>query len=511
MHVALTMTKLTNFRPRGAVARPKQRLNLGGSQLRAWSRGKLGAEIAPPPPKFYSPSVVPGTVPNNVRMAMDSVNIDVYRYANSQNNFCNVSAFVGYPVLAQLTQISEYRQLSEKTAMAMTRGNWMEFKSKSGGDKSEYISKLQTQFERFKIKELFAEAAKLDGQFGACKLFVDLGEQGAKDPAELDTPLILDKAKLLKKLRKFKIVEPMYSYPVDYTADNPLMDTFYNPRAWYVMGLRVHSTRLLSFVGRPVPDMLKPAYNFGGISLSQLSMETVENWLKTRKSVNRIISNFSTTALRTNMADVLSGDCGDDLLNRAQLFNDVRDNQGLMLLNNGDPNGESGTEGEELVQLNTPLTTLDKLQAQAQEHMAAPSSMPLSILLGITPTGLNASTDGEIRIFYDHVDDMKAKLFYNNLMVVKTIIELSEFGAVDEDIYIEFPPLWRQTDEEKAKNRKADAETAKVYVEIGALSPEDVRNKVAHDPDSGYSGINVTDMPQPDESDDGKDTETYAA
>lgn len=499
---------IKNFRPRNAV-KPKLEMNLYGSQLRAWSRGKLGVETAPPPPRFYSPSVMPGTVPAQIKMAQDSSNVDIYRYANSAH--CNFSAFVGYPVLAQLMQVSEYRQLSEKTAMAMTRGNWMEFKSKSGGDKSEYISKLKTQFERFKIKELFAEAAKLDGAFGRCQLFVDLGEQGDTDPDELLTPLIMDKAKLKSKLRKFKIVEPMYTYPVDYSADNPLKDSFYNPRYWYVMGMRVHSTRLLSFIGRPVPDMLKPSYNFGGISLSQLSMETVENWLKTRKSVNKIISNFSTTALRTNMGDVLSGDCGDDLLARGQLFNDLRDNQGLMLLNNGDPNGDVGSEGEELVQLNVPLTTLDKLQAQAQEHMAAPSSMPLSILLGITPTGLNASTDGEIRIFYDHVDDMKAVLFYNNLMIVKALIELSEFGTVDEDVIIEFPPMWKQTDEEKAANRKADAETAKIYHEIGAVSGEEVRAQLAHNPDSNFSGINPNEMPEPpEEENDGKDPQANA-
>lgn len=503
------LSMIKNFRPRHAV-KPAIKMNLAGSQLKAWSRGKLGNDVAPPPPKFYSPAVAPGVVPPTVKMAMDAANIDIYKYANSAQ--CNFSAFIGYPILAQLMQVSEYRQLSEKTAMAMTRGNWMEFKSKSGGDKSAYISKLKTQFERFKVKELFAEAAKLDGGFGSCKLFIDLGEQGDKDPAELQTPLIMDKAKLYGKLRKFKIVEPMYTYPVDYSADNPLKDTFYNPRGWYVMGMRVHSSRLLSFIGRPVPDMLKPSYNFGGISLSQLSMETVENWLKTRKSVNRIISNFSTTALRTNMSDVLEGDCGDNLLARGQLFNDMKDNQGLMLLNNGNPNGEMGTEGEELVQLNTPLTTLDKLQAQAQEHMAAPSSMPLSILLGITPTGLNASTDGEIRIFYDHVDDMKSILFYNNLMIVKAVIELSEFGAVDEDVIIEFPPMWKQTDEEKAANRKADAETAKAYFEIGALGPEDVRKKLAHDPDSGYTGINVADMPEPptEDTDDGKDSQANA-
>lgn len=496
--------KLKNFRPR-ETAKPTLKMNLGGSRLRAWSKGKLGESTAPPPPMFYSPAVMPGTVPAAVKMAMDSSNVDIYRYANSGSWTCN--GFIGYPALAELMQISEYRQLSEKTAMAMVR-KWIEFKTKSGGDKTAKIAEIQNEFERFKIKELFAEAAKLDGGFGRCQIFVDLGEQGDTDPEELQTPLIMDKAKLYGKLRKFKVVEPMYTYPVDYSADNPLKDTFYNPRGWYVMGIRVHSSRLLSFVGRPVPDMLKPAYNFGGISLSQLSKETVENWRKTRKSVNKIISNFSVTGIRTNMGDVLAGDCGDDVLDRAQLFNDMRDNQGVMMLNNGDPNVAG--EGEEMFQLNTPLTTLDKLQAQAQEHQAAPSSMPLSILTGITPTGLNASTDGEIRTFYDHVLDMQNVLFYDNLVAVLKIIQLSKWGEIDEDIIFAFVTLWQQTEEEKAKSRESDAKCAKDLVECGAISAEDVRKKLASDPDSGYTGIDVNDMPEPPENDNGKDPQTDA-
>lgn len=497
---------IKNFRPRGAAVTPKLKVRIAGSQLRAWSRGKLGSEIAPPPPKFYSPTVMPGTVPAEIKMAMDSSNVNVYRYANS--GICAFSSFIGYPVLAQLMQVSEYRQLSEKPAMAMTR-KWIDFKTKSGGDKSKRIAEIKNEFEHFKIKELFAEAAKLEGAFGACKLFVDLGEQGEVDPDELMTPLIMDKAKLYGKLRKFKIVEPMYTYPYDYSAANPLLDTYYNPRGWYVMGTRVHSSRLLSFVGRPVPDMLKPAYNFGGISLSQLSMETVDNWLKTRRSVNKIISNFSTTGIRTNMGDVLNGDCGDELLARAQLFTEMKDNQGVMLLNNGDPN--TAGEGEEMFQLNTPLTTLDKLQAQAQEHMSAPSSMPLSILLGITPTGLNASTDGEIRTFYDHVLDMQNVLFFDNLTTVLQIIQLSKWGEVDEDIVFDFVSLWQQTEEEKAKTRESDAKCAQMLVDIGAISAEDVRKKIATDEHSGYTGIDVNDMPEPPEDpNDGKDIKANA-
>lgn len=56
-----------------------------------------------------------------------------------------------------------------------------------------------------------------------------------------------------------------------YNADNPLSDDFYRPSEWYVMGKTVHASRMIDLISRPVPDMLKPAYNFGGLSLVQIA------------------------------------------------------------------------------------------------------------------------------------------------------------------------------------------------------------------------------------------------
>jgi hypothetical protein len=51
------------------------------------------------------------------------------------------------------------------------------------------------------------------------------------------------------------------------------------------MGTEVHASRMPAFVGHPVPDMLKPAYSFGGLSLSQMAKPYVDIWLQTRESV----------------------------------------------------------------------------------------------------------------------------------------------------------------------------------------------------------------------------------
>ncbi|WP_163489245.1 anti-CBASS protein Acb1 family protein, partial [Klebsiella pneumoniae] len=82
------------------------------------------------------------------------------------------------------------------------------------------------------------------------------------------------------------------------------------------------------------------------------------------------------------------------------------------------------------------------LQAQTQEHMAAVSGVPLIKLLGISPAGLNASSEGEIRTFYDSIHSFQERFYGPHLRTVIDIVQLNEFGDVDPDIGYEFEPLW---------------------------------------------------------------------
>lgn len=439
--------------------------------------------INQPGDRFRPPDVMPGTIPGEVKLAMDMDMSNAYRFMNGGGfEFCE--SFIGYNALSELTQRPEYRVVSEKPAEAMTR-KFIKFSSKGEGDKSATIKILEDALIEFKVAERFQEAAKYDGWFGRAQLYVDLRMPNGMpmDDDEIQMPLITSKAKIpLGSLKGFKLIEPIVTYPDRYNSDNPMADDYYNPRVWYVLGRKVHASRLLLFVSRPVPDILKPAYNFGGLSMSQMAAPYIQNWLKTRTSVNRIISNFSTSGVLSNLQDVLAGGDGDDIIARAEFFSAMRDNQGLLLLDK---------DSEEFFQQNVPLSSLDKLQAQAQEHMASVSSIPLSILLGITPSGLNASSEGEIRIYYDYINGMQKNLFTKPLQRVIELIQLSKLGVIDPDISFEFLPLWQMDTQQIAKVRLDTAQADNLYFQMGSVSGEEIREKLAHDPDSGYSNLNT--------------------
>jgi phage-related protein (TIGR01555 family) len=435
-----------------------------------------------------------GVIPKGKEDAVLAMDTTDYGYINdaSVTNY-----WQGYPQLSMLAQLPEYRKLSNEVAKAMTR-KWIKLEAKGedkGGDKADKLAKLNDALIRFKVRDLFKDAAEHDGLFGRGQLFIDIdmpsGGSAKDDPNELETPLIIHKAKIKKNsLKALRIVEPVWTYPSAYNARDPLAADFYRPSKWYVMSKVIHASRMLMFVSRPMPDLLKAAYNFGGLSMSQLAQPYVQNWIRTRDSVSDLVHSFSISGIKTDMSTVLQG--GDDakFLNRATLFNQMRDNRGLMILDK---------DSEEFFQMNTPLSGLDSLQQQAQEQMASVSSMPLIVLLGITPSGLNASSEGELRVWNDFIKGQQEAIFRDNLKIVLDILQLNEFGEIDEDIIAEFESLEEMTDEQKATIEKTKADTDNILIQAGVISPEEVRGRIAADPRSGYNAIDVDDMPEQEE------------
>lgn len=119
-------------------------------------------------------------------------------------------------------------------------------------------------------------------------------------------------------------------------------------------------------------------------------------------------------------------------------------------------------------------------------------AVPSVKFAGLSPTGLNASSEGEIRVFYDTIAALATRLLKKPLKKVLDIIQLSEFGDIDPDITFEFEPLHELTREQLANIRKTEAETDQIYESAGAVTNNEVRERLATAPDSPYSGIDLS-------------------
>lgn len=413
--------------------------------------------------------------------------------------------FPGYPYLAELTQISEYRAPCETIATEMTR-KWFEIQSREGakkkpkddaeaegqtdkGDKTDKIAQIMARFEELKVRELFKRAALLDAEFGRAQIYLnidDADERVRQLPLEL-TPESIKKG----SLKSIACIEPYWSTPYSWNSMYPERADFYKPTSWYVMGRKTHSTRLLTFIGREVPDLLKPAYNFSGISMIQLGELSVNMWLRTRKAVNDLINNFSIPVLHTDLAATLEDGApdGSGLLPRLQAFTLTRNNQSIAAIN-------KDTELLEFAEAT--LASLDKLQAQSQEHMAAVWKLPLIKIFGLAPAGLGATGEGEIQVHYDNINAMQISFYGSNLDALLKVVQLDLFGAIDDDLIVHWITLDEPTQKELSEIRKTDADAGTGYINAGVISPDEERARLQSDPDSGYTNL-TGPAPEPEE------------
>src|SRR6185312_839600 len=496
-HKPTRSTAADGSKPGDAVA--------GSTPAIAWSQilARLNEPVEPPPRPLQLPDILPGVRPakmptkeTGLALAMDSGYEEPMAMDNAMPpaawGFAGNGAlgpglaFLGFPYLAELAQITEYRTPAESLSTEMTR-TWVKLVSKDKKkDLSEKIKAIEDRLEALKIRDLFREAALKTEQFGRAHIYVSV--QGQDDDRTRQLPLTtIEKGSLLG----FTCIEPYWLTPYSWNASHPERPDFYQPQSWFVLGRKTHTTRLLTFIFREVPDLLKPAYDFAGISITQLMMPYVNRWLRTAKSVNDLINIFSIVTLATDMQALLQAPVDSDasLTKRLEVFARTRDNRGVMMTNK---------ETEELSLQNVPLSSLDKLQAQAQEHMATPGRMPLIKFFGITPSGLNTSSDGEFQAWYDYVHALQMLGFAAHFRRVHELVQMDLYGSIDTDITEEWQALYEPTPKEKGEMRKADADRDAVYMEKSVVSADEVRDKLKNDPESGYNNLQG-DAPEPPE------------
>jgi len=425
-------------------------------------------------------------------LAMDSLPYaEMADYAANSSAWSEGLGFMGYAYLAELQQRPEYRRICEIWAAECTR-KWIKLK----GDSHERIAALEGEMRRFGVREKFREAIELDGSMGRAHIFMDLGED---TDAELANPLKHDEATITKgTLRNLKVVEAYWSYPLNFNSTRPLADDFYAPSQWLVMGTAVHTTRMLTFVGREVPDMLKPVYMFGGLSLTQMAKPYVDYFIRNRTSVANLLYSFSTMVLSTDLSVMLTPEGAGELVNRIKSFIFGRDSGGLMLVNK---------DTEDLKNVSAPLSGVKDLLAQSQEMICSMVGIAKVNYIGDGASGLNASSEGEIKAFYGHVHGYQEKTLQAPLTTLLRVLQLNMDGTVDEGITFEFVDLWELDEEAEARVRQTNQAAEVGYIQAGVLDPEDVRERLVSEEGGIYFGVKLKTPEPPEDYEDGEEAQ----
>lgn len=399
--------------------------------------------------------------------------------------------FLGYGYLTGLAQNGLIRagcemiadEMVEKGITLTTKGN-----NDPDTDKQAKLDRLNELITKINLLPTLRKAVSISKYYGGSLVYMDF--DGIDTASEnLLNPLILTKNELRgKKLRRLKVIEPYNLSPGQYNAADPLQEYYFKPRYWFVMGKAVDASRFLPPVQEnELPTILRPAYNFFGIPLAQIVLDAVAHFTECREAEARLLTKFSLTVFKTNLNEQLfSGGDWSQIDNRVNNFVQYRSNDGVMLIDK---------ESEDIDIKSTSLAGVKDIVSQAMEIVAAYFNEPVTKMWGLTPSGFNTG-ESDLNNHYDHIASQQEKQLREQIEYVLKVLQVQEWGEIDNEITFTFNPLSEEKEESIATVNKIKAETQQIYISNGVISPDEGRECLKADPKSGFNNLNEESVPE---------------
>jgi hypothetical protein len=318
----------------------------------------------------------------------------------------------------------------------------------------------------------YLEALNFERAYGGAAILL-----GARDgQADLSKPLNLKK---LQSIEFLYVLRPRECWPMRWNT-NPLSAGYGHPVLFRIqretMGgvpsapFDCHVSRLIRFDGVKVSRRQQAEHRGWGDSVFVRVFEDLRDFELSHGAVATLLNDISQAVYgMQGLADAMSSDDGQKLvIARAKALEMARSICRALIID----------KDETFERKATPLNGVADILDRIVKKLAAAADMPVSLLMGESPAGLNATGDANIRWFYDDVKaDQRMRLRPKLNRLVKLLF-LAKNGPTDgvepRRWTVRFPELWQETEGERAKIRLAQAQADVAYVNAGVLMPEEV-------------------------------------
>lgn len=393
-----------------------------------------------------------------------------------------ITSFVGYGVLQQIAQNGMIRACIQTVADDVSR-RWITLDGPA--EKVEVLEKLlkDPNYGGLSVKELFHRAVTTTGYMGGAFIFIDTGD------ADTELPLAINEfsAELSQGSNvRFVLVDPVNVSPIAYNCTNPLDVDYMVPKVWQVLGRRVHASRMLTFVENQPPMLLRPNYNFLGIPQAQILWDYVVHFNKTRISAAKLLDKISLLVVQTDMDEILSSQTGvQDFDAKMEFLQRYRDNDSVFVCDK---------DSEAVTNVQTSIAGCTDIVRQSLELIACINRTPAVKLLGISPSGFNATGESDIKNYYDYIAS-KQELYRDQIQTIINVLQLTQWGYIDPYITFTFNSLSQDDKASKAMTAQTRIGALAQLVDRQAISAEELRDLVRQDPDLELSSLNE-EMPE---------------
>lgn len=338
------------------------------------------------------------------------------------------------------------------------------------GEDKELSGAIGAAFEVLRAGDALRRAKEFERGYGGAAIWPVIND-GSED---LSQPLNEDR---IPEITRLKVLEARELTPSTY-YDDPFHEKFGEPETYQLVPLSphvgspvitIHESRLIIFEGLRVSrDISVGTLTGWGDSVLSRMADILRDFETAWGSAGVLVADFSQAVWKLkNLAEILASDFDGRFMRRMQALELSRAVTGAVLID-GDETFERQT---------TNITGLPDLLDRFATRLAAACDMPLTLLMGQSPGGLNATGESDIRFFYDRVKSAQDACRPQIERLVYLLLRSKAGptrGIEPEDWSIEFRPLWQPSDKERADARLTQATTDQIYINTMVLSPEEV-------------------------------------
>lgn len=345
--------------------------------------------------------------------------------------------------------------------------------------------KIERRLKDLGAKSAFKQALTWAREFGGAGILIgaDDGAKTALEPLDLtkvksvDWLTTIDSSELLPAAWYDNPSRPKYGQPMIYR----LMPRFIHLPSLVTMSLRaqeangifqthggisyVHESRVLAFYGVKLSRM-EMLENLGwGDTYYNRIYSVIQDFATAFDSVAYTLSDFAQGVLKMKgLAAAIAAKGSTVIAQRLAGINLSKSVARTMLI---DSEGEEFTR--EALSFGSIPETLDRFCNQ----FAACADMPVSLLMGQAPAGLNATGDSDIRWFYDHISHKQEE---EVVPPAQRLVEVlfAELKVKPENWSIQCRPLWQLDDVQKADVRLKTSQADSLDVDAGIVTAEEV-------------------------------------
>jgi phage-related protein (TIGR01555 family) len=320
--------------------------------------------------------------------------------------------------------------------------NWIELNTDAD---PEQIDKFQKVIRKTQTRAKFLSGLKWGRLYGGAAgiMMIKGHEKILSEPLDYDA-VMPDSYKGLLVVDRWSGISPSVDTVTDINSPDFGLPEMYSITVNDGKTYDVHSSRVIRFIGRDLPEWEAQAEQRWGISEIELVFDELKKRDNTSWNIASLVFLANVRVLKmgdlAQMLSVNNPTAQQKLYNTLQSQNWLMSNMGMMVLNKDDD-----FDNKQFT-----FSGLNDIYQSFMLDIAGCAEIPVTKLFGRAPAGMNATGESDLQNYSDTISERQESHARPGLDKLLPIVALSTWGMIPDDFDYAFNPSRTLTNEERA-------------------------------------------------------------